>query len=113
MPKGCKTCSSCGYCTGPRAYVCPQCHSPFAFKAQSKEKKSTKIIRDFNWRELVAGDRIKVTGGPYYIVVNLLYKRSMIRVLLHTLKRVDFAISIWVQIFSVKKPKSGKLNTDS
>lgn len=67
MPKGCKTCSSCGYCTGPRAYACPQCHAPFAFKVQSKEKKNTKIIKDFNWRELVAGDKIKVTGGPYYM----------------------------------------------
>jgi hypothetical protein len=67
MPKGCKSCSSCGFCTGPRAYVCPQCHTPFAFKVQSKEKKNTKIIRDFNWRELISGDRIKVTGGPYYM----------------------------------------------
>jgi len=67
MPKGCKTCSSCGYCTGPRAYACPQCHAPFAFKVQSKEKKNTKIIKDFHWRELVAGDKIKVTGGPYYM----------------------------------------------
>ena len=53
MPKGCKTCSSCGYCTGPRAYACPQCHSPFAFKVQSKEKKNTKLI--------------KVNGGPYFM----------------------------------------------
>lgn len=67
MPKGCKSCSSCGYCTGPRAYACPKCHAPFAFKVQSKEKKNTKIIRDVNWRELVAGDKIKVNGGPYYM----------------------------------------------
>lgn len=67
MPKGCKTCSSCGFCTGPRAYVCPKCHSPFAFKLQTKEKRNTRIIRDVDWKELVAGDKIKVTGGPYYM----------------------------------------------
>jgi hypothetical protein len=67
MPRGCKSCSSCGYCTGPRAYVCPKCQTPFAFKAQSKEKKNTKIIRDINWHELISGDKIKVTGGPYYM----------------------------------------------
>ena len=67
MPRGCKSCPSCGFCTGPRSYVCPQCHAPFAFKVQSKEKKNTRIIKDFNWKELIAGDRIKVTGGPYYM----------------------------------------------
>lgn len=67
MPKGCKSCSACGFCTGPRAYACPKCHAPFVFKLQSKEKKNTKIIRDFDWKELMPGDRIKVTGGPYYM----------------------------------------------
>lgn len=67
MPKGKKTCHKCGTLTGPRAYVCPKCNQPFAFKAQSKEKKNTKIIRDFNWRDLVKGDRIKVAGGPYFM----------------------------------------------
>lgn len=67
MPKGCKTCSSCGYCTGPRAYACPKCHAPFAFKVQTKEQKNTKIIKNINWKELMPGDRIKVNGGPYYM----------------------------------------------
>ena len=67
MPKGKKTCAKCGTLTGPRAYVCPKCNQPFAFKAQSKEKKQTKVIKDFNWKELVKGDRIKVAGGPYYV----------------------------------------------
>jgi hypothetical protein len=67
MPKGKKTCDNCGHLTGPRAYMCPKCNTAFAFKAQSKEKRSTKIIRDFNWRDLVKGDRIKVSSGPYYV----------------------------------------------
>lgn len=67
MPKGQKCCDKCGHCTGPRAYMCPKCNNPFAFKAQSKEKKNTKIIKDFNWQELVKGDRIRVSSGPYFV----------------------------------------------
>jgi ribosomal protein L40E len=53
MGKGQKTCEKCGATTGPRAYMCPKCNAPFVFKAKSKEAKNTKIIRDFNWKELV------------------------------------------------------------
>ena len=67
LGKGKKACSNCGATTGPRAYMCPKCNTPFVFKAKSKEAKHTKIIRDFNWRDLVKGDRIKVNGGPYFV----------------------------------------------
>jgi len=67
MPKGKKTCDKCGTLTGPRAYICPQCNSPFVFAIKSKEKKNTRVIRDFNWKELQPGEIIKVTGGPYYV----------------------------------------------
>ena len=67
MAKGQKTCPSCSTSTGPRAYACKQCGHIFAFKPKSKEAKNTKIIRDFNWRELVKGDRIRVAGGPYFV----------------------------------------------
>jgi hypothetical protein len=67
MAKGQKTCEKCGTTTGPRAYMCKNCNSPFVFKAKSKEAKNTKIIRDVNWRELVKGDRIRVAGGPYFV----------------------------------------------
>jgi hypothetical protein len=67
LGKGKKACSNCGTITGPRAYVCKKCNTPFVFKAKSKEAKNTKIIRDVNWRELVKGDRIKVNGGPYFV----------------------------------------------
>lgn len=67
MPRGQKCCDKCGNCTGPRAYVCPKCNHQFVFKVQSKDKKNTKFIRDFNWTELQKGDKIKVGGGPFYM----------------------------------------------
>ncbi len=67
LGKGKKACEKCGTITGPRAYMCKNCNTPFVFKAKSKDAKNTKIIRDVNWRELVKGDRIKVNGGPYYV----------------------------------------------
>lgn len=67
MPKGQKCCDNCGHCTGPRAYICPKCNTPFVFAVKSKERKNTKIIRNFDWRELQTGDKIKVSGGPYYV----------------------------------------------
>tara|TARA_B100001094_G_C17918770_1_gene664877 strand:- start:464 stop:784 length:321 start_codon:yes stop_codon:yes gene_type:complete len=38
------------------------------FAVQSKERKTTKMIRKFDWKELEKGDRIKATGGPYSVV---------------------------------------------
>ena len=67
MPKGKKCCDKCGHCTGPRAYMCPECNHPFVFSVKSKERKNTRVIREFNWRELEAGEKIKATGGPYYV----------------------------------------------
>lgn len=67
MPKGKKCCDKCGHCTGPRAYMCPECNHPFVFAVKSKERKNTRVIREFNWRELEAGEKIKANGGPYYV----------------------------------------------
>lgn len=67
MGKGQKICENCGTATGPRAYMCKTCNTPFIFKAKSKEAKNTKIIKNVNWRELVRGDKIKVAGGPYFV----------------------------------------------
>ncbi len=58
MPKGQKCCDNCGHCTGPRAYMCPKCNTTFVFKVQSKEKKHTKVIKDFNWRDYQMSDKI-------------------------------------------------------
>jgi ribosomal protein L40E len=66
MPRGQKICNKCGTFTGPRAFVCKNCGYSFAFKAKSKEQRTTKIIKDINWKELQKGDIIKVTGGPYF-----------------------------------------------
>jgi hypothetical protein len=65
MAKGRKTCDKCGTQTGPRAYMCKNCNTPFMFKNKSREDRNTKIIRNINWRELQKGDKIKVAGGPY------------------------------------------------
>ena len=67
MAKGQKSCPNCSEVTGPRAYVCKSCGYIYAFKPKSKEAKNTKIIRDFNWKDLVKGDRIRVGGGPYFV----------------------------------------------
>lgn len=69
MPKGQKICqnNSCGKSNGPRSFVCKYCQTPFVFSVKSKEARNTKIIKDFNWRDLVKGDKIKVGGGPYYL----------------------------------------------
>lgn len=67
MPRGQKFCVKCNEGNGPRAFVCKKCNSPFSFKAKTREQKNTKIIRDFNWRELEKGDKIKVSGGPYFV----------------------------------------------
>ena len=67
MPKGKKICENCGAIAGSRALVCSNCGFKFAFKPKSKEQKNTKVIRNFNWKELQNGDRIKVSGGPYWL----------------------------------------------
>lgn len=68
MPKGCKKCDRCGSeKNGPRSYVCKDCGEMFTFKPKSKEAKNTKIIRDFSWKDLVRGDRIKTSSGPYFV----------------------------------------------
>lgn len=67
MPKGSKTCPNCNTGNGPRAYACKNCNQPFSFKAKSKEAKNTKVVQKVNWRELQAGERIRVGGGPYFV----------------------------------------------
>lgn len=67
MAKGQKICPDCSEPTGPRAYCCKKCNHIFVFKPKSKEAANTKLIHKVNWRELVKGDRIKVTGGPYFV----------------------------------------------
>lgn len=65
--KGRKTCPECGTSTGPRAYVCKNCNHVFSFKVTNKEKRTLKIVKDFDWSELEKGDKIKVGGGPYFL----------------------------------------------
>lgn len=67
MPKGKKTCSNCGTETGPRAYICGTCKTPFDFAMKTKRSKTTNFIKKFDWSELVKGQTVRVTGGPYFI----------------------------------------------
>lgn len=67
MPKGKKTCPNCSNLCGPRAYVCKNCNHVFSFKITNKEKRTLKVVKDFNWKELEKGDKIKVGGGPYFL----------------------------------------------
>ena len=67
MPKGKKTCPNCNDLCGPRAYVCKNCNHVFSFKITNKEKRTLKVVKDFNWKELEKGDKIKVGGGPYFL----------------------------------------------
>lgn len=67
MPKGKKTCPQCKELSGPRAYVCQNCNHIFSFKITNSEKKTLKIVKNFDWTQLERGDKIKVGGGPYYL----------------------------------------------
>lgn len=65
--RGQKICPKCSTATGPRAFLCKNCNYQFTFKPKSREQKNTKIIRDFCWKDLEKGDKIKVSGGPYFV----------------------------------------------
>lgn len=67
MPKGKKTCPNCTNLCGPRAYVCKNCNHVFSFKITNKEKRTLKVVKDFDWKQLEKGDKIKVGGGPYFL----------------------------------------------
>lgn len=67
MPRGQKICEKCNTTNGPRAFVCKNCNAQFSFKAKSIEQKTTRLVKDVNWKELSKGDKIKVTGGPYFV----------------------------------------------
>jgi uncharacterized membrane protein YvbJ len=68
MPRGQKLCSNCGSTSGPRAFVCKNCNTQFSFKAKSREEKNTRLIKNFNWKELQKGDVIKVSGVHIFII---------------------------------------------
>jgi hypothetical protein len=33
----------------------------------NKEKRTLKVVKDFDWKQLEKGDKIKVGGGPYFL----------------------------------------------
>jgi ribosomal protein L40E len=64
MPRGKKICE-CGSENGVRSKHCKSCGKGFVFRVKSKEERTTKKI-EVDWRELQKGDKIKVSGGPYF-----------------------------------------------
>jgi hypothetical protein len=68
MPKGCKKCDNCGsFENGPRSYVCKNCNHVFSFKMNNKEKRTLKVVKNIDWKDLQKGDKVKVGGGPYFL----------------------------------------------
>lgn len=61
-----KICSNCNEKNPARIRKCKKCDSVFAFKVKSKNK-NKKISAVSDWKELVPGDYIKVSGGPVWI----------------------------------------------
>ena len=49
LGRGKKACDKCGTVTGPRAYMCKNCNTPFMFKNKSREDRNTKIIRNIDY----------------------------------------------------------------
>lgn len=66
LGRGRKSCDSCGHITGPRSKDCPKCHTKFMFKPKSKEATETRIEKSVKWRDLVRGDVVRISKGPYW-----------------------------------------------
>jgi ribosomal protein L40E len=64
--RGQKTCDKCGTSNGVRAYHCKECDSAFKMKKLPKGRRGI-IVK--NWKELEAGEYVRVVGrsGTYYI----------------------------------------------
>lgn len=67
--RGLKTCETCGTENGVRAYHCKKCDSAFKMKKLPKGRRGI-IVK--NWKELEAGDYVRVVGrsGTYFIKEN-------------------------------------------
>lgn len=69
--KGKKLCPACQTSCGPRSFRCPKCSHAFEFDKIKKLKKDVDSVgmeKDFDWRTLKKGDRIKIKSGsgPYW-----------------------------------------------
>ncbi len=61
--RGAKRCASCDTVNGARALSCKKCSRAF------RVRKGKRLLVVTEWRELVAGSRVRVIGGsgPYYL----------------------------------------------
>ena len=75
MPKGQKTCPSCGKTCGCRSLSCPHCDASFGLESKAKKpipkppKRKRSKVEQVKWNELEQGMFIKVIQGtgPYYL----------------------------------------------
>lgn len=57
MPRGTKGCINCGALTGPRAFECPKCHTPFPIKSKPQ---ATKVVESKSVSPVKATGQFKV-----------------------------------------------------
>lgn len=93
LKRGQKLCKNCNGINGARSYICKHCNNEFnpsisknKFKKSKKNKKYSRV----EWKDLVAGDRIKVfKGGGNYYVNDLGEKIYMSRPGIYTIQGKD------------------------
>lgn len=61
-----KTCPQCNEKNPARIRKCKKCNAAFAFKVK-KNKLNSKVKVMDDWKSLIVGDYIKVSGGPVWI----------------------------------------------
>ena len=61
--RGYKTCKKCGTPTGPRAFTCKNCDSPFDINHGVNKRQRGRNGRDTDWKNLEKGDYIRVLSG--------------------------------------------------
>lgn len=68
MPRGVKTCTGCGYQTGPRAFRCPSCDKSFDIQRGITKRQKKRKGEKVDWTKLEEGECIRVVSGsgPYW-----------------------------------------------
>lgn len=74
LKRGQKLCKNCNGINGARAHCCKHCNTEFnganhKQPTKIKKQRKPKKFQEINWKELAAGDKIKVVGrsGNYYL----------------------------------------------
>lgn len=94
LKRGQKLCKNCNNINGARAHVCKHCQFEFVKsdspKSKFKKKKRSKKYIKINWKELVAGEKIKVfKGSGNYYINDMGEKIFMSRPGIYTVHKID------------------------